>query len=160
MSFKLEVLGIKDLKRNLNAIAKQISPQAGIADAVEDGAWIIALEARDNAVRQGLFKSGALIDSIRPRKINQYRVDVLVDVPYGAAHEFGVTVIITDKQRRFFWAMFMTTGDPMWKALALSMTYTIPARPYLRPAIDARKRVAIGAMGKSVVKNKIRSVVK
>lgn len=159
MSFKLQATGVKDLQRNLNAIAKLISPQAGIADSVEDGAWVIALEARDNAVRQGLIRSGELIDSIAPIKINQYRVDVRVKVPYGAAHEFGVTVTITPKQRRFFWAMFMTTNDPMWKALALSVTYTIPARPYLRPAIDARKAVAVGVIGRSV-SNKICSIVK
>lgn len=159
MSFKLKATGVKDLQRNLNAIAKLISPQGEIADSVEDGAWVIALEARDNAVRQGLFKSGALIDSIRPLKINQYRVDVMVGVPYGAAHEFGVTVIISPKQKRFFWAMWYSTRDPMWKALALSVKYTIPARPYLRPAIDARKRVAMEVVGRSVNK-KICSIVK
>lgn len=144
---------MKELDRATKAMARQISPQIGIADALEDGAWVIAMEARDNAARQGLIKSGELIDSIKPIKINQYRVDVIVGVAYGAAHEFGVTVTITPKQRRFFWAMHMQTGADLWKALALSTTYTIPARPYLRPAIDTRKKVAYVAIGRKVVEN-------
>ncbi len=153
MSFKLKVTGLKELDRATQALARQISPQIGIADALEDGAWIIALEARDNATMQGLIESGELIDSIKPRKINQYRVDVVVGVPYGAAHEFGVTVTITPKQRRFFWAMYKRTEAGLWKALALSITYTIPARPYLRPAIDSHKPYVYEAVGKKVVEN-------
>lgn len=159
MSFKLKVTGFGQLSKNLQAIGGRISPQSGLADCLEDGAWIIALEARDNAVKQGLIKSGALVDSILPVKINQYRVDVRVGVVYGAAHEFGVTVAITPKQRRFFWAMFIQTGDTMWKALALSATYTIPAKPYVRPAIDARKTAALHSVGQSAIK-KMQEVVK
>lgn len=160
MSFRLKaVKGTKELDTKLARLARKISPQSGIADVMETGAWIIALEARDNAVKQGLFKSGELVDSIKPVKINQYRVDIRVGVPYGAAHEFGVTVVITDKQRRFFWYMYITTGDTMWKALALSISYTIPARPYLRPAIDNRKRIALEATGRAMLE-KIRRTVK
>lgn len=159
MSFKLKATGFGQLDRNLRAIAIEFSPQAGIADSLEDGAWVIALQARDNAVAQGLIRSGELIDTIVPRKINQFRVDVEVGVIYGAAHEFGVTVTITPKQRRFFWYMFIQTRDEMWLALALSTTYTIPARPYLRPAIDERSRVAIDVVGQSIVK-KAKRVVK
>ena len=39
--------------------------------------------------------------------------------------------------------MYYETGDEMWKALALSTTYTlaaVPARPYFRPAIDENKK--------------------
>lgn len=152
MTFKLKATGFGQLDRNMRAIAKEFSPQAGIADNLEDGAWMIALAARDNAVQQGLFLSGELIDSIKPRKINQFRVDVEVGVPYGAAHEFGVTVTITEKQRGFFWYMFSQTGNEMWRALALSTTYTIPARPYLRPAIDEKSKIAIGVVGQSITK--------
>ncbi len=159
MSFKLKVTGFGQLDRNLRAIGIEFSPQAGIADVLEDGAWVIALQARDNAVAQGLIRSGELVDSIVPRKINQFRVDVEVGVVYGAAHEFGVTVIITPKQRGFFWWMYTATRDEMWRALALSASYTIPARPYVRPAIDTRRRMAIDVVGRSVLK-KVQEVVK
>lgn len=155
MSFKLKAVGTKDIDRKLKNLALTISPQSGIADSLELGAWNIALEARDNAVQQGLIDSGDLVDSIKPKKINQFRVDITVDVPYGAAHEFGVTVTITPKQRRFFWAMYITTKREMWLALALSNTYTIKAKPYLRPAIDSNKSIAIKIVGRDIM-NKIR----
>ena len=151
MAFRREAIKLGDLKKNL-ADLMGLAPQGKIADAMEDGAWVIALQARDNALAQGLFKSGDLIDNIVPRKINQFRVDVEARMIYSAAHEFGVTVEITEKQRGFFWAMWAETKDDMWKALALSTTYTIPARPYLRPAIDERSLTAIRVAGKALGK--------
>lgn len=151
MSFKVKATGFSQLDRNIKALAREFSPQAGIADSLEDGAWIIALQARDNAVAQGLFESGDLIDNIKPKKINQFRVDVEAGMVYSAVHEFGLeNQVITNKQRGFFWHMFAQTGDAMWKALALSSTYSIPARPYLRPAVDEKQRIAIDVTGRSV----------
>lgn len=153
MAFKRETIGLKDLDKKFKILRKLI-PGDVLVDSIEAGAWVIALAARDNAVAHGLIESGDLIDSIKPRKINQFRVDIEVGVPYGAAHEFGVTVEITDRQRAFFWAKFAETGEDMWKALALSDTYTIPARPYLRPAIDNNMvpaaRVAAKSLGKKI----------
>jgi len=147
VSFKRKAIGLNLFVTRTRKLALKISPQSGISDILTGGAWIIALEARDNAIAQGLIRSGELVDSIKPVKINQFRVDIKVGVPYGAAHEFGVTVTITERQRRFFWAKHIETGDPMWLALALSKTYTIPARPYLRPAIDESKASAVKQIG-------------
>ncbi len=151
MAFRREAIRLGDLKKSLKDLMG-LAPQGEIADALEDGAWVIALQARDNALAQGLFDTGDLHDSIKPVKINQFRVDVEVGVIYGAAHEFGVTVEITPRQRAFFWAMWAETKDDMWRALALSTTYTIPARPYLRPAIDERSLTAVRVAGKALGK--------
>jgi len=71
-------------------------------------------------------------------------VDIEFDIVYSAVHEYGLyNQVITPRQRRFFWAMWNQTKDEMWKALALSVTYTIPPRPYLRPAIDETRREAM-----------------
>lgn len=62
-------------------------------------------------------------------------------VPYARIQEEGgtVTIPITAKSRRFFWAMFIRTGQGFWKGLALtkrtSIKITIPSRPYLGPAL-------------------------
>jgi len=59
------------------------------------------------------------------------------EVPYAAIHEYGGTIPKTPRSRRFFWAMWYNTNAPMWKALALgSGSIRMPARPYLRPAVD------------------------
>jgi phage gpG-like protein len=82
--------------------------------------------------------------------INQYRADLVVRAVYAAVHEYGGTFEITPRQRGFFWYMFSTTQDSMWKALALSDTYTIPARPYFRPAILSEQRDAYEVMGEEL----------
>jgi phage gpG-like protein len=142
VSFKVKAIGFGELDRKFKALGRQISPQVGVAESLSFGAEVIRILAMDNAVAQGLIESGALVDSVVTVKVNQYRVDIRVGVPYGAIHEYGDTVTITDRQRRFFWAMWAKTNDSMWKALALSQTYTIKARPYVRPAIDEGKRIA------------------
>lgn len=136
------VIGLKDLDANLRAIAKVVGG-AELADSLEKGAMEIVWQAQQNVMAQGLYDTMALHDSIKPVKVNQYTVNVEVGVVYGAVHEYGLDQQkITDRQRAFFWAMWAAEGDEMWKALALSDTYTIPARPYLRPAVDEQKHAA------------------
>ena len=150
MPLQIEVIGLKDLEANLKAIAAVMSG-AELADSLAKGAQEIVWQAQQNVMSQGLHESGDLHDNIRTKKINQYRVDIEVKVPYGAVHEYGLDrQVITDLQRRFFWAKYAETKDGMWKALALSKTYSIPARPYLRPAIDTAKKAAVLTVAQSL----------
>lgn len=144
MAFRAErVIGLRDLNENLKRIAKVVGSME-LADSLAKGAQEVVWQAQQNVMKQGLYDTMALHDSIHSRKINQYRVDIEVGVIYGAVHEYGLEKqVITDRQRRFFWAKYAETGDEMWKALALSVTYTIPARPYLRPAVDEMKKAAV-----------------
>ncbi len=82
---------------------------------------------------------------------DRYRIDVGSNVVYAAAQEFGYTGQITDRQRRFFWYKWYETRNPMWRALALSVEYTIPAHPYLRPALAESRKDAARLVLKSVV---------
>lgn len=74
----------------------------------------------------------------------------VIDVPYAAIHEFGgtITVRITDRMRRFFWAKFRETRDEKykWMALARRQTFTIriPARPYIAPAAEQETPFIVG----------------
>lgn len=136
------VKGLTQLETGFKNIGRVI-PGAPLAEALEDGASIIVLAAQDNVLANDLVQTLDLHDSIHVVKVNQSRVDIEVGVAYGATHEFGLEdQPITEKQRAFFWAKHAETGDPMWKALALSQTYTIPAQPYLRPAVDSEKLAA------------------
>ena len=153
MALQTEVIGLKDLEANLKAIAAVVGG-AELADSLAKGAQEIVWQAQQNMMAQGLYESGGLYDSGRTKKINQYRVDVVFgskEIPYAAVHEYGLDrQVITDLQRRFFWARYAETKDDMWKALALSKTYSIPARPYLRPAIDTAKKAAILTVAQSL----------
>lgn len=145
-----KVKGLTQLETGFRNIGRAM-PGAPLAEALEDGASIIVLAAQDNVLANDLVQTLELHDSIHVVKVNQSRVDIEVGAVHGAAHEFGLEdQPITDLQRAFFWAKFMETGDPMWKALALSQTYTIPAQPYLRPAVDSEKFAAAQQAARSI----------
>ena len=143
VGFKLSVVGTKELNTQFGNITRAFRPPA-VANLMLVGAETIAEGARDNILEQDLVDTGDMYDAVSAYKINQYSAGVKVDSVYGATHEFGLEKQpITDRQRRFFWARYTETKEKMWLALALSVTYTIPARPYLRPAIDEKKHDAL-----------------
>lgn len=112
--------------------------EADAAEMLTEGAGEVLDEAQAIVFRN-LYDSGELHDSGDIEEVGPRRVELFFATPYTAAHEFGLPdQAITPRQRAFFWAQYADTGEDMWKALALSDTYTIPARPYLRPAFDTR----------------------
>jgi len=150
MALQENVVGFKDLSDNLKRIAAIVGG-AELADSLQKGAMEIVWQAKQNVMSQGLHETGDLWSSIEARKVNQFTVAVRVGVEYAATHEYGLEKqTITPRQRRFFWAKFAETKDDMWKALALSTTYTISARPYLRPAMDEMKRQSVIITGRSL----------
>ena len=147
MNLKYEVL-TGAFESDLKRIARGVNPP-NLVEILRKGADVILDQAQRNVLERELYDSGDLYDSLHILAINQYRVDVVAgsdSVPYAAVHEYGGTFKITDRQRGFFWARFMATGESMWRALALSETYTIPPRPYLRPAVDEKKKEAVWEM--------------
>jgi len=150
MSLRTEITGADALIAGIQQYAKSVGG-TNMANALGAGAQVIVEAAQENILEQELYDTGELYDSVKWVRVNQYRVDLRVDAPHAAAHEYGYgggkEVIITDRQRGFFWHMWYETDNSMWKALALSTTYTlaaIPARPYFRPAIDeTKKQVAL-----------------
>jgi len=147
---KERVLGIKDLTGYFRALARD-APGKMTADMVRQGAEVILEEAKANVRANFENQTGALENSGKVVMVNQYAANIEFDIVYSAVHEYGLeNQPITDRQRRFFWAMWYEDGNEMWKALALSQTYTIPARPYLRPAIDSHKDKAASVMGKAL----------
>jgi len=150
VAVKMEVLGTDGLTKTLQAIAAQVSGM-GLRGAVDASARVILEEAKANIRKNFEPGTGNLENSGRVELERKSRTrlvsNIIFDVVYAAVHEYGLErQPITDLQRGFFWWMHAETGDDMWKALALSRTYTIPARPYLRPAIDSKQREAIAQL--------------
>jgi phage gpG-like protein len=140
MDLRMQVFGLQELRDNFKAIQYVMGNASKEIDFALNRT--IIPEARRNVWE--LFNTdGDFPSRIVTQVVNQYRVDIEVRAVYGAVHEYGGTFTITPRQRRFFWAKFYETGDDLWKALALSVQYTIPARPYLRPAIDAKEDEAM-----------------
>lgn len=144
------VIGLRDLDDNLKRIAKVVGG-VELADSLAKGAQEIVWQAQQNVMKQGLYDTMELHDTIHSRKVNQYTVNIEVGAVHGATHEYGLErQVITERQRHFFWAKYAETGNEMWKALALSATYTIPARPYLRPAVDEKKKATVLTVAQSL----------
>ena len=140
---RMTVTGQKQVEATYgNILSALTGPQ--VAEAMLAGAEVVAEEVRDNILRRELVDSGKLYDSVKARKTNQNSAEVRVGTPYAAVHEYGLrNQPITQRQRGFFWYKWSATKDTLWKALALSRTYTIPARPYFRPAVDSKTKEAI-----------------
>lgn len=146
MALKMTVVGAKELDAQFGQILNAFTPPQ-VAKLMTVGAEVIAEEVKDHILQQGLVDSGDMYDKTKAVSVNQYSAGVKVDVPYAAVHEFGLQhQVATAKQIRFFWAKYRETGDGMWRALALKGWYTIPARPYFRPAIDQGKHAALEAI--------------
>ncbi|KAB8153409.1 hypothetical protein EZY14_009255 [Kordia sp. TARA_039_SRF] len=97
-------------------------------------------QPRKNDVDPGrkiLVKSSVLLNSIQVFKATTSEIRIGSDQEYADIHNNGgvVTIPITDKSRRYFWYMFKSTGNGMWKALALtnkkSITVKIPKRQFI-----------------------------
>ncbi|MDN3621333.1 phage virion morphogenesis protein [Polaribacter undariae] len=115
---------------------------------VGNGSVIKWKKTRRNTGRKVLKKSGRLQRGIHIKRIGNGRVVVGVDsnIKYAALHNFGGTIPITPKMRRYFWAMFKQTGDAYFKGMALTKKkeFVIPERKYIgktsamEPRLDRR----------------------
>ena len=105
-------------------------------------------KTKRNTGRKILTKSRRLKRGIHIKRIGNGKVTVSVDsnIKYAALHNFGGTIPITPKMRRYFWAMFKQTGDSYFKAMALTKKteFVIPERKYIgetaamEPRLDRR----------------------
>lgn len=97
-----------------------------------------------------MLRTGALRQSLRYTP-TPTGVSVTSDTPYASIHNEGGTISrrvhITDKMRRFFWAKWMQTKDPRWKAAALtkkaavSQTIHMPRRQFVGDHPVMRKNI-------------------
>jgi phage gpG-like protein len=113
---------------------------------------------RDSS-RSLLVKTGRGRRSIRVSRQTAKRIEVTTDLQYMIAHNEGaeITMTITPRMRRFFWAMhykFEADGDGnliipedqvKWKWLALkkgnSIRFTMPQRQFIGPSDEIDRRL-------------------
>ena len=79
------------------------------------------------------------------------------ELPYAGIHEFGGSIIvpITRKMRGFFWHRFAETGNDMYKRMALTrktqFTISMPARPFMGPAIEAFEKEELPSIVQAIL---------
>lgn len=81
-------------------------------------------------------------------------VDFTIGTAYIVAlvQEYGATITITEKMRRFFWAKYAETGADMWRGLALTKksVITIPPRPFFSQALKELEAVEVPEIVESI----------
>lgn len=108
------------------------------------GALVISAHAKINANAQGLHKTGDLINSIDVYDTKPHQVKVgSRGVIYAAVHEYGAT-IKPKRAKALSW--INKTGERVF-----AMRVVIPARPYLRPAVDENIPEIERAISRAVV---------
>ena len=77
--------------------------------------------------------SGRLRNSIRVIRRSKRGVVVGTRKPYAEIHNYGRSVPITAKSRKYFWAKYMETGNEFWKNLALTKktSFEVPQREFI-----------------------------
>lgn len=131
-----------DVGRLIARIAQQrVAATAGSAElkkAMETIGLVVSSQAKINVRRLGLIDTGNLINSLRYETFDQGQaVGVSIGsfgVPYAAVHEFGFrgVVVVRAHSRR------TRSGGSSQVRGHQRQAYT-PARPYLGPAVKAKR---------------------
>lgn len=124
------VRGLDEMEAAIGRI--QVAVRGALAEDLLAGAQLIADRAQELAV----FSSG-----ITAEATGETTAQVVARHPGAAVHEFGAT--ITPKQARFL--RFEVAGEEVF-----ARAVRIPARPYMRPAVDQTQDEAIEAIGAAV----------
>jgi len=136
---QIQLVGAEDLAAKFAELADK---GRSIADAaVLAAAEVIRDGAVDNLTAQGLRMSGTLARSIHvePTAGQSAGATVGTNLEYAAIHEYGG--IIEPKNVTFL--HFTIDGQEVFTKGPVE----IPARPYMRPAVDERKREAAQVAG-------------
>lgn len=158
-NWKVTFEGIDDLKATLDSIQENVKSR-GQERALMAGGFIVEGAAKLNLDKQGLRDTGLLINSITVHEYVDKGVDsyVLVGsrgVVYARIHEFGGTIVakrvrnlaipLTDAAKKagspramrgLSWRPGLLVDRQGKPQFVLKPTVTIPARPYMRPAVD------------------------
>jgi HK97 gp10 family phage protein len=128
MTKTVKIEGMDEFISDLNKLSKVVRSEVSL-DALEAGAQVIVAYAEDNA-RNKLNKhpTGNLVNSIGVRREGKTVLAGVFGVVYAKIHEFGGVIKARNAKR----LVFMGADGH----LISKKSVNIPARPYLRPAVD------------------------
>lgn len=148
----------RKLAQRLVVILQQETDEAFRQKAFDGVAW----QPTKYPVKQGsLLLRSALLRRSLSFKVNENTVVVSSSVPYATLHNEGgeVSVPVTDKMRRFFFAMHKKSKEPRYLAMALSRktsySIRIPRRQFvgIQGTTSQRLQKALKALDKMIEPN-------
>ncbi len=142
---KLE--GTDQFKKNMDKLSKEMKANM-LRDALNSGAELFAAFVKMNIRSQGLILTSNLINSVGVKETVvrgniAYSLVGVQGVIYGRIHEYGG--VIKPKTAKVLSWVDRRTGERVF-----ANRVTIPARPYMRPAIDLHSEDVFGAMADSL----------
>lgn len=126
----------------LDGVMKEIGQRLSesVAENFREGGRPTPWAPLKHGIGTPLADAAQLLGSVRVTTgPNFVEIEAGSGLPYAGIHQFGGETHpnVTDRMRSFFWAMWRSTGDEMWKWRALmkknQFSIHIPARPYLVP---------------------------
>lgn len=131
---KVEIINMTEFEAALSKLSDAVRQNA-LREAIDAGGFELEAEIKTQIDKQGLRDTGNLINSVqkKPAKVSDTHAEVEVgtNVIYAAVHEWGGVI-----KARAAKALRFKTKDGNW---VTTKSVTIPARPYMRPAIDLGK---------------------
>lgn len=133
------VAGSMKLSKQLARLMAQVTPRQRQI-ALMQGGFVVEAFAKDNVRKQHLIDTGNLRNAITAELEGDEAVTIGPrNVVYAAIHEFGGT--ITAKNSPY---LVFQTADGAWHKVR---SVTMPAKPYMRPAVDEHKPEVNQAVG-------------
>lgn len=142
---------ISKLPQEVGLLVIRHSLQAFEKEELDGEKWKPRKDGSSGGDRGGrralLVKSGILRRSLRIMAYSDTKVVVGTLVKYAGIHNQGGTTnpSVTEKSRKYFWALYEQTGNPKYKAMATtqknSFKVEIPARPFLKMTPTLKRKV-------------------
>lgn len=130
---------MKNLPKNASEKARAFFIGSFIKQGFTDTSFIPWVKRKDDFTHKLLQQSLALKNSINITQADFKNIEITAGagINYGAIHNEGgtITVKVTPKMKKFFWAMYKKTEVEKWKFLALTkkenFIIKIPKRQFI-----------------------------
>lgn len=130
---------MKNLPKNASEKARAFFIGSFIKQGFTDTSFIPWVKRKDDFTHKLLQQSLALKNSINITQADFKNIEITAGegINYGAIHNEGgtITIKVTPKMKKFFWAMYKKTEVEKWKFLALTkkenFIIKIPKRQFI-----------------------------
>lgn len=146
---KMAEEALKELPKTVAETARNFFMASFTKEGFTDTSFIPWPKRKDDLSHKLLSQSYALKDSIKVTKQDLESVEITAGegLKYAAIHNNGgtINVKLTDKMRKYFWAMYKKTEKVRWKHMALSkkeiLEIKIPQRQFIGESDALNKKL-------------------
>lgn len=141
---------LKDLPQDVAERARAFFLSSFHKQGFTDTSFIPWVKRSNTALSHKILSNSlALRNSVKIKQATLKCIEISAGegLPYAAIHNNGgtITVRVTDKMKKYFWAMFYKTGDAYWQNAALTtktnFVIQIPKRQFIGESDTLNKNI-------------------